>query len=90
MEQQEVIRFFDRCAPFWDEDMVRNEAVIAAILDNAGIRAFIDMLSNVERVEVLPYHTLGVYKWEELGIPYTLKDVPTPTKEQVAMAEEIL
>lgn len=44
MEQQEVIRFFDRCAPFWDEDMVRNEAVIAAILDNAGIRAGIDVL----------------------------------------------
>ena len=54
------------------------------------LRAFIDTLGNVERVEVLPYHTLGVYKWEELGIPYTLKDVPTPTKEQVARAEEIL
>lgn len=44
MEQQEVIRFFDRCAPLWDEDMVRNEAVIAAILDNAGIHAGIDVL----------------------------------------------
>lgn len=44
MEQQEVIRFFDRCAPFWDEDMVRNEAVISTILDNAGIRAGIDVL----------------------------------------------
>ena len=54
------------------------------------LRAFIDTLNNVERVEVLPYHTLGVYKWEELGIPYTLKDVPTPSKEQVACAEEIL
>ena len=54
------------------------------------LRAFIDTLNNVERVEVLPYHTLGVYKWEELGIPYTLKDVSTPSKEQVAHAEEIL
>ena len=44
MEQQEVIRFFDRCAPFWDADMVRKEAVIAAILDNADIRAGIDVL----------------------------------------------
>ena len=44
MEEQEVIRFFDRCAPFWDEDMVRNEAVISTILDNAGIRAGIDVL----------------------------------------------
>ena len=44
MEQQDVIRFFDRCAPSWDADLVRNEAVISAILDNAGIRADIDVL----------------------------------------------
>ena len=39
MEQKDVIAFFDHCAPFWDADMVRDEAVIAAILDNGGIRA---------------------------------------------------
>lgn len=44
MEQQDVIRFFDRCAPSWDADLVRNEAVISAILDNAGIRADMDVL----------------------------------------------
>ena len=27
-------------------------------------------ISNVRRVDVLPYHSLGVYKWDELGIPY--------------------
>ena len=32
---------------------------------------FIDTLSNVDRVEILPYHTLGKFKWENLGIPYT-------------------
>ena len=30
---------------------------------------FIHTLKTVERVEVLPYHTLGVFKWEQLGIP---------------------
>ena len=44
MEQQEVIRFFDRCAPSWDVGLVRNEAVISAILDNAGVRAGVDVL----------------------------------------------
>ena len=44
MEQQDVIRFFDRCAPSWDADLVRNEAVISAILDNAGICAGMDVL----------------------------------------------
>ena len=44
MEQQEVIRFFNRCAPSWDADLVRNEAVISAILDNAGVQAGVDVL----------------------------------------------
>ena len=39
---------------------------------------------------MLPYHTLGVFKWEELGIPYTLSDVMPPTKEEIARANEIL
>lgn len=51
---------------------------------------FIQTLHNVERVEVLPYHTLGVYKWEELGIPYTLKDTPVPSDERVQNAQQIL
>lgn len=44
MDQQEVIRFFDRCAPSWDAGLVRNEAVIATILDNADIRQGMDVL----------------------------------------------
>ena len=54
------------------------------------LRAFIDTLTNVERVEVLPYHTLGVYKWRELGLRYSLDGVPRPTKEEVRKAENIL
>lgn len=38
MEKKDVAEFFDRCAPWWDADMVRNEVIITAILDNAGIR----------------------------------------------------
>lgn len=51
---------------------------------------YIKTLKNVERVEVLPYHTLGVFKWENLGIEYPLEGVPTPTKEELARAKEIL
>ena len=54
------------------------------------LRSFIDTLSNVERVEVLPYHDLGVYKWEQLGIPYKLTDVKPPTEESVFHARKIL
>ena len=44
MDQKEVIRFFDRCAPTWDSGMIRNEEVIRRILDNAGVREGIDVL----------------------------------------------
>ena len=54
------------------------------------LRSFIDTLSNVERVEVLPYHALGVYKWEQLDIPYKLTDVKPPTEESVLHARKIL
>lgn len=44
MEKKDVIAFFDRCAPWWDEDMIRNEEIISTILDNGGIKAGIDVL----------------------------------------------
>ncbi|MEE3394186.1 MAG: pyruvate formate-lyase-activating protein [Lachnospiraceae bacterium] len=53
-------------------------------------REFIDSLKTVERVEVLPYHTLGVYKWKELGIPYRLEGVDPPDDETVNHARQIL
>lgn len=51
---------------------------------------FIKTLKTVERVEVLPYHTLGVFKWERLNIPYPLDGVKPPTNEEIKRAKEIL
>ena len=53
-------------------------------------RAFIDTLATVEKVEVLPYHTMGVVKYEKLGLEYPLADVKAPTKERVLNAKRIL
>ena len=44
MEKKDVIDFFDRCAPWWDADMIRNEVIITTILDNCGIRGGMDVL----------------------------------------------
>lgn len=53
-------------------------------------RAFIETLGNVERAEVLPYHSMGAYKWQELGLSYTLADTQPPTAERVKNANDIL
>lgn len=45
--------------------------------------------SNVERVEVLPFHQMGTSKWAELGMEYKLVDTPVPTKDQVEQARQI-
>ncbi len=58
--------------------------------DLLATRAFIDSLKTVERVEVLPYHTMGAVKYEKLGIPYPLQGVEAPSKERVAYAKRIL
>ena len=53
-------------------------------------REFIDTLDTVMKVEVLPYHTLGEYKWKELGIPYKLEGVEPPTQDRIDNAKKIL
>ncbi|NBK96435.1 MAG: pyruvate formate lyase-activating protein [Erysipelotrichia bacterium] len=60
------------------------------IEDLEKTRSFIDTLHNVEKVEVLPYHTLGVTKYEKLGIAYPLKDVQAPSKQDIERAKKIL
>ena len=51
---------------------------------------FIHSLSNVEKVEILPYHTMGIYKWKELGLDYPLEGINPPPKERVENAKKIL
>lgn len=53
-------------------------------------RMFIDELENVERVDVLPYHTLGIHKYEKLGMKYPLNNVLPPTMEKIQEAEDML
>lgn len=54
------------------------------------LHEFIEELGNVEKVEVLQYHTLGAYKWKELGYEYPLEGIDPPTKERVEHAKQVL
>lgn len=51
---------------------------------------FIDTLTNVVKVEILPYHVFGIHKYEKLGIPYPLSGVEPPSEERVENAKKIL
>ncbi|WP_124057369.1 pyruvate formate-lyase-activating protein [Vaginisenegalia massiliensis] len=54
------------------------------------LSAFVKTLDNVLKFEVLPYHKLGVYKYEALGIKYRLAGVEPPTVERVENAKRLL
>lgn len=79
----------DKNIPMW----IRH-VLVPGITDSTenllNLKKFISTLKTVEKVEVLPYHTLGLIKWEKLGIKYMLEGVPTPTAEDIKKAEEIL
>jgi len=51
--------------------------------DIAGLAGFAAGLGNVERVDVLPFHQMGAFKWKQLGIEYTLRDVEPPAKDVI-------
>ena len=55
-----------------------------------ALREFLSPLQGIEKIEILPYHAMGVHKWEVLEIPYSLSDAKPPTAEEVKKAEKIL
>lgn len=54
-----------------------------------GLARFVATLRNVERVEILPFHKMGEYKWKTLGYDYQLADTPEPTPEQIRRVSQI-
>ena len=58
--------------------------------DLLNLKKFLSSLNNVKKVEILAYHDLGKFKWENLGCNYELADVPNATTEDVARAKKIV
>lgn len=79
----------DRGTPMW----VRHVLVPGRTDDEQDLEAlgqFIGTLNGVERFEILPYHRMGIYKWEQLGKAYGLTGVETPTDQEVERAYRII
>jgi len=57
--------------------------------DIANVARFAARLGNVERVDVLPLHQMGTFKWRQLGIPYTLEQTAPPHHDLVDRAVEV-
>lgn len=75
------------------EMWIRHVLVPGITDDEEGLKklkSFVDDLKTVSKVEILPYHTLGLEKWKKLKFDYPLEGVKTPTKEEVKKAEELL
>ncbi|AWB45124.1 pyruvate formate lyase-activating protein [Paenibacillus sp. CAA11] len=51
---------------------------------------FIGKLNAVEKFEILPYHQMGIYKWDALKWDYPLKGVPSPTEEEIERANQLI
>lgn len=51
---------------------------------------FIQPMTNIEKVELLPYHRLGQHKWEAMGETYQLEHVSPPSKETMDHIQQLL
>ena len=58
--------------------------------DLLKLKDFINNLKTVEKIEILPYHNMGKYKWEKLNLKYELENVPNATQEDIDRAKKIL
>jgi pyruvate formate lyase activating enzyme len=92
LDNAEVLQFCRRLAALGRPMWFRYVLVPELTDDPAEIRRvaeFAASLGVVERAEILPFHQLGRYKWERLGLDYRLAAIGSPSNELVAKAVAI-
>src|SRR6476646_8227357 len=92
LQNQDVLEFCDRLAelkrPMW-----LRYVLVPGLTDipeeMEAVAEFGASLGVVERAEILPFHQMGRYKWENLKLDYTLEKTEPPTNESIAKAVAI-
>lgn len=76
------------------KDMWIRQVIIPGYTDDENdlfkLKKFIQSLDSVKKVELLPYHDLGKFKWQTLGFNYELENVPSPTSEEIQKIKDLL
>lgn len=77
-----------------NKDIWIRQVLVPGITDNEedllNLKFFLNTLKTVKKVDILPYHDLGKFKWTKLGLRYPLENVRTATNEDVLRAKGIL
>lgn len=70
------------------------QVIIPRITDDTEdlikLKEFISSLKTVKKVELLPYHNMGKYKWEKLGLKYELDHISPANSKDIKRAKKIL
>jgi len=70
------------------------QVIIPGITDDESdlleLKKFINSLQNVQKVELIPYHELGKFKWANLNLNYELEGIPSATSKDIERVKEIL
>ncbi|MBW7477141.1 pyruvate formate lyase-activating protein [Paenibacillus oenotherae] len=88
-----ILRFADWLSAKGKSVWVRH-VIVPGVTDGYGdltaLGQYIGTLGNVEKIELLPYHRMGVYKWQQLGREYPLDGVAEPTAEEMNRARALV
>ncbi|MCU6709798.1 pyruvate formate-lyase-activating protein [Paenibacillus sp. J5C_2022] len=90
---ERILRFATHLSDIGTTTWIRH-VVIPGVTDDYSdlqeLGRYIGKLKCVQKIELLPYHRMGVYKWQQLGLPYMLDGVPAPSERDMERARAIV
>ncbi len=92
MGNENALRLLNWCEEVQKPVWIRHVCVPGITLEPQKLEKLSDFLTGfscIQKIELLPFHKMGAYKWEALKVPFTLADTPEPTAAQMEEARSI-